>query len=159
MKTGLSFLDPDLTARTRFCIGPNPFSRLRKTRVAMVPLTFVFTACQSLMPRHFVRKAHLEAALLARDLGVDRVSLIQLTIFTEWCETPAKTWLIGEKRLQKKLLISNALSEIPLKLAGQSWAILSNSFSISKLVDLLVAELPATLGTGEVFTRRWSPTN
>jgi hypothetical protein len=159
MKTSLPFLDPDLAARTRFRIRPNPFSRLRKTRIAMVSLTFVFIACQSVMPRYFVREAHLEAALLARDLGVDRISLIQLTIFTEWCETPAKTWLIGEKRLQKKLLISNALSETPLKLAGQSWAILSNSFSISKLVYLLVAELPVTLGTGEVATRRWSSTN
>jgi len=159
MKTSLPFLDPDFTARTRFRIRSNPFSRLRKTRIAMVPLTFVFIACQSVMPRHFVSETHLEAALLARDLGIDRISLILLTIFTEWCETPAKSWLIGEKRLQKKLLISNALSETPLKLAGQSWAILSNSFSISKLVDLLVAELPATLGAGEVFTCRWSSTN
>jgi len=159
MKTSLPFLDPDLTARTRLRIRPDPFTRLRKTRIAMLPLTVVFIACQSVMPRHFVSEAHLEAALLARDLGVNRISLIQLTIFTEWCETPAKTWLIGEKRLQKKLLISNALSETPLKFSGQSWAILSNSFSISKPMNLLVAELPATLGTGEVFTRRWSSTN
>jgi hypothetical protein len=106
-----------------------------------------------------VSEAHLEAALLARDLRVDRGSLIQLTVFTEWCETPAKTWVIGEKGLQKKLLISNALSETSLRHARQSWAILSYSFSISKLVYLLVAELPVTLGTGEVFTRRWSSTN
>ena len=122
MKACFPFLDPDLTARTIFRICPNPFSRLRKTRIAMVPLTFVFIACQSVMPRHFVSEAHLEAALLARDFRVDRGSLIQLTIFTEWCETPAKTWVIGEKRLQKKLLISNALSETPLKHARKSWA-------------------------------------
>ena len=125
----------------------------------MVPLTFVFIACLPFMPGHFVSEAHLEAALLARDLGIDRISLIELTILTEWCETPAETWLIGEKRLQKKFLISNTLSGIPLKLEGQSWAILSNSFSISKLVDLLVAELPATLRTGEIFTCRRPSTN
>jgi hypothetical protein len=111
------------------------------------------------MPRHFVSEAHLEAALLARDLGVDRGLLIQLSIFTEWCETPAKSWVIGEKRLKKKLLISNTLSETPLKIARRSWAILSNSFSISKLVDLLIAKFPAALRTGEIFTRRWSSTN
>jgi hypothetical protein len=99
MKTSLSFLDPDLTARTWLRIRPNPFSRLRETRIAVVPLTFVFITCQPLMPRHFVSEARLKAALLARDLGVDRIVFIQLTIFTEWCETPAKTWLIGEKRL------------------------------------------------------------
>jgi hypothetical protein len=159
MKTSLPFLDPDLTARTRFRICPNPFSRFRKIRIAIVPQAFEFIACQSVMPRHFVSEAHLEAALLARDFGVDWGSLIQLAIFTEWCETPAETWVIGEKRLQKKLLISNALSETPLKIVRKSRAILSNSFSISKLVYLLVAELPATLGTGEVFTRRWSSTN
>jgi hypothetical protein len=159
MKTSLSFLDPDLTARTRFRICPNPFSSLRKIRIAIVPQAFVFIARQSVMPRHFVSEAHLEAALLARDLWVDRGSLIQLTIFTERRETPSETWVIGEKCLQKKLLISNALSETSLKYAKQSWAILSNSVSISKLVYLLVAELPATLGTGEVFTRRWSSTN
>jgi hypothetical protein len=159
MKTSFPFLDPDLTTRTRFRICPNPFSRFRKIRIAIVPQAFIFIACQSVMPRHFVSEAHLEATLLARDLGVDRGSLIQLSIFTKWCETPAKTWVIGEMRLQKKLLISNAVSETSLKHARQSWAILSNSFSISKLVYLLVAELPATLGTGEAFTRRWPSTN
>jgi hypothetical protein len=67
------------------------------------------------MPRHFMSEAHLEAALLARDVGMDRIFFIELTIFTERCETPAKTWLIGEKRLQKKLIMSNTLSEKPLK--------------------------------------------
>ena len=159
MKTGLSFLNPDLTARTRFRICPNPFSCLRKTRIAMVPLTFVFTACQSIMPRHFVSEAHLEAALLARDLWVDRVSLIELTIFTEWCETPAKTRIIGKDRLQEKFLISNDSSKTPFEACRTDLSILSYSFRISKLVDLLVAEFPATLRAGEVFTRRWSSTD
>jgi hypothetical protein len=62
------------------------------------------------MPRHLVSEAHLEAALLARDLWVDRISLIELAIFTEWREAPPKTRLIGENRLQEKFLISK-LSE------------------------------------------------
>jgi hypothetical protein len=63
------------------------------------------------MPRHLVSEAHLEAALLARDLWVDRISLIELTIFTEWREAPPKARLIGENRLQEKFLISKYLSE------------------------------------------------
>ena len=76
MKTIWSFLNRGLTARTRLRIRPNPLSCLCKTWITVVSLAFVFIGGKSVVPRDFVLEAHLEATLFARNLRVDRISLV-----------------------------------------------------------------------------------